>query len=85
MDATGADGSTTTIAVSQVVDGYAGAAYYGFWCQDVLSSIQIDYAGCNGFAVGEFGIFSAIPAPGAVVLVGIGMGVLSRLRRRRLL
>ena len=83
ITATAADGSTTTIAVSQMVDGDGGASYYGFWCDDVISSITVDYAGCNGFAIGEFGIAS-VPAPGAVLLVGIGLGALSRLRRRRL-
>ena len=65
ITATGADGSTTTIAVSQMVDGYGWSRLLRFLVPMTLSPrSRIDYEGCKGFAVGEFGIFSAIPAPG---------------------
>ena len=54
ITATAQDGTSVT----QLVDGYYGAAGYGFYGTggDVIVSIQVDYFGYSGFAVGEFGI-----------------------------
>lgn len=71
ITATAQDGTS----VSQDVAGYAGAAGYGFYATggDSIASIQVDYAGGSGFAIGEFGT-ALVPVPGAVMLGMLGLG-----------
>jgi len=65
---------------SQDVDGYAGAAGFGFY-GDSIATIAITSA--TDFAIGEFGI-AAVPVPGAVLLGVLGLSVAgARLRRRQ--
>jgi len=77
ITATAQDGTS----VSQEVYGMGGACGYGFWADggDQISTIEVDYFGINGFAVGEFGI--AVPEPATICL--LGLGALSLIRRKK--
>jgi len=87
ITATASDGASVEEIVTKLVDGYAGAKYYGFWTTDdeVIATIAITSPGIvDGFAIGEFGI-ARIPAPGAILLGSIGVSIVGWLRRRRTL
>jgi hypothetical protein len=82
MTATADDGTT----VSQTVDGYYGAKYFGFAGTggSTIDSITINLKDSTTFAIGEMRI-AAVPLPGAAwlgfALMG-GLGVVGAARRR---
>lgn len=77
------DGISNICQISQEVHFYSGAGYYGFYCTEgsVIDTITI-YCNTTDFAIGEFGI-SMLPAPGAILLGAIGVGIVGCLRRKR--
>jgi hypothetical protein len=75
------DGVSVVTEISQSVSGSSGASYFGFYGTNgsVIASIVVSTK-TEDFAIGEFGI-SMIPAPAAIILAGIGLGTISRLRK----
>lgn len=74
--------------VVQGVNGYAGAAYYGFYGTggSYISTIAVTTPQPVDFGIGEFGIASAtVPAPAGILLAVVGAGLVGHLRRRRML
>jgi hypothetical protein len=76
--------------ISQTVNGYAGAAYYGFYGTGgtYISSITVTTPQSIDFAVGEFGIAKcswppAVPAPAGILLVTVGSVLVGHLRGRK--
>ena len=82
MTATADDGTTVT----QKVDGYYGAKYFGFYATggSVIDSVTVTLKDSSIFAIGEMRI-AAVPLPAAAwlgfALLG-GMGVVGSIRRR---
>jgi len=81
ITATTDDGTT----VQQQVPHFGGAKYFGFYQDDPggppIEFIHVSCTYACEVTVGEFGI--AIPAPGALALLGVGaIGAASRRRRR---
>jgi hypothetical protein len=86
--ATAQDGTQVT----QGVNGYSGAAYYGFYGTggSYLTSIAVTTPQPIDFAVGEFGIAMGscspcVPAPAGILLAAIGTSLVGYLRRRYML
>lgn len=72
------DGGTAT--VTQDIDGYAGAKYFGFYSTDgAFSSIEI--SADTDFAIGEVRV--ANPEPGTLALLGAALAGAYAWRRRR--
>ena len=75
------DGVSFVSEISQSVSRDPGAAYFGFYGTNgsVIASITVSTE-TEDFVIGEFGI-SMIPAPCAIILAGIGVGMICRLRK----
>jgi len=75
--------------ISQIVDGAAGATFFG-WAGVAIDSITIsclrksDGTGCDGFAIGEMVIASAdVPEAASLILLSIGLLAMGFGARRR--
>lgn len=79
--------------ITQNVNGFQGASYYGFYGTDgsYISSVTVTTGNFpSNFAIGEFGIAAgspppAVPAPAGVLLATLGSALVGHLRRRRVL
>jgi hypothetical protein len=81
LTATGSGGGNFVLNDSIFWDSSA-AGFFFKADGETLTSIQISTGGDQAYAIGEFGI--AVPAPGALALLGVaGVMVPSRRRRRR--
>jgi hypothetical protein len=81
------DGYEDMIETSQAINGNAGACYFGFYGTDSSTIHNINIYSNAAFAIGEFGISTAIPSPvpvpGAFILSNIGLCTLIKLRKHR--
>lgn len=73
--------SASGTSVTQSVDGFAGAKYFGFHSTDPFDAIvSIEVKSSADFAIGEFGIAQVIPEPSMFIIwsflgaVGITLG-----------
>jgi hypothetical protein len=80
--------------ISQSVNGFQGASYYGFYGTDgsFIHTVTVTTGNSSdNFAIGEFGIAAGsppvpvVPAPAGIFLVTLGSAVVGHLRRRRML
>lgn len=78
-----------SMSTTLLIDGAGGAKYVGFYTDDPLSPLQyVDIvqttATSDGFAVGEFGINTTVPEPGAcVAFAALGLLGFAAVRRSR--
>ncbi len=73
------------VSLSQSVNGFAGAKYFGFYTTgtDTISEIEINSdPDASGFAIGEFRIGEAVPEPATIIGSLMGLGVLTQIRRK---
>jgi hypothetical protein len=85
ITAAACDTFNNIVQMNQDINGNSGASYFGFYCSDgsFLKTITI-YCQTNDFAVGEFGI-SMIPVPEAFFLGNIGICIVMKLRKQRII
>jgi PEP-CTERM motif len=75
---------TATMTVTNV-DGFGGANGFGIHTTagELITSITISTTDTSGFAIGEFGIATAVPEPATMALFGLGLAGLGFTRRRK--
>jgi hypothetical protein len=83
-----AQSGTATNVLDQIVNGNAGAKYYGFYSDDPLDPIQsiriTSDQGSKGFAVAQFrGATATVPSPALLPgMIALGFGMWRRSRSR---